>query len=505
MLSNGLRARGHVVDVISRKDFPCLVRNELRFSAFGLYWRRFRRRLPSYDVVNVFGPVPTISEMFLALADTLHGSHRPAVVYTHHSDLAIPGLAPWCELYNELSERLAHRADAIVVSSEAYRDKLSRSGRSRVEVVPWGIDTRNKVQPRAPEQPGVLRILFVGQLRPYKGLPQLIRAAAGIPGLQVSVIGLGPMRAELQSFAAQLNASNVQFRGWVPDDELWRAYSEHDVIVLPSTSTAEAFGLVLVEGMAAGCVPVASDLAGVREVAGPTGLLVRPGDVEDLRSQLCALAGDRSRLRLLQQRSLDRARRLTHDQMVLRYEGLFREAARAASERHGTFAVPANWPAPQAFLEAACETVGTTRGSLALFPRMPELQPLWLWRHGGGRSRIGSAPVAEFVARTGQPLLITDVPSDRRVAPLLVRSELSSAILLPVRATRGSVAVLALSTGVNDDHMLTADHLRAAATLLPGVGRHPWFPGRHSDYRARRLSSAVGASPGAQLAGGRPW
>jgi glycosyltransferase involved in cell wall biosynthesis len=491
MLSEGLRARGHTVDITSRADFPHVVRNEVRLSAFILYWRRFRRRLLAYDVVVVFGPVPTISEVFLALSMTMHHSHRPAIIYTHHSDLAIPGLAPFCAVYNGVAERLAHRADAIVVTSEAYRAKLARSGGSSVNVVPWRVDTREKVQPRAPEQPDLLRILFVGQLRPYKGLRELICAVAGVPALQLSIIGAGPMLAELQGLASQLNATNVQFRGRVTDNELWRAYSGHEVIVLPSISTAEAFGLVLIEGMAAGCVPVASDLAGVREVAGPTGLLVRPGDARDLRAQLCALADDRDRLHVLQQKSLARARTLSYDDMVLGYEGLFRETAIAAALRHEEFATPVNWSTPQAFLEAACASVGTSRASLVLFPRPLDSQPPFVWRREGVHLRIGAAPVAQFVARSREPLVIADAPSDWRVAPWLVRPELSSAILLPVRVTRGSVAILALSTTVRDRQTLTHDHLNAVAALLPATRTYPPVPSRHLDGATLRQRNGV--------------
>jgi glycosyltransferase involved in cell wall biosynthesis len=502
MLSEGLRARGHAVDITSRADFPHVVRNEVRLSAFILYWRRFRRRLLAYDVVVVFGPVPTISEVFLALSMTMHRAHRPAIIYTHHGDLAVPGLAPFCSVYNGVAERLAHRADAIVVTSEAYRAKLSRAGGSRVNVVPWQVDTRDKVQPRAPEQRNLLRILFVGQLRPYKGLRELIRAVAGIPALQLSIIGAGPMLAELQDLASQLNATNVQFRGRVTDEELWRAYSKHDVIVLPSISTAEAFGLVLIEGMAAGCVPVASDLAGVREVAGPTGLLARPGDVHDLRAQLCALARDRDRLHVLQQKSLARAGTLDYDEMLVRYEDLFQETAIAAAHQHEAFAVPANWSTPQAFLEAACASVGTSRASLVLFPRPLDSQPPFVWRREGVPWRIGAAPVAQFVARSREPLVIADVPSDWRVAPWLVRPELSSAILLPVRVTRGSVAVLALSTSVRDRQTLTPDHVGAVAALLPATRTSPRVPSPHFDGAALlRRNAVIGGSLRPQPAG----
>ena len=70
--------------------------------------------------------------------------------------------------------------------------------------------------------------------------------------------------------------------------------------MLPSTNRREAFGLVLLEGMAAGCVPVASDLPGVRDLARSNGLLVAPGDAQDLRWALQALAARPDTVRRLQ-------------------------------------------------------------------------------------------------------------------------------------------------------------------------------------------------------------
>ncbi len=58
MVSEGLRRRGHHVDIVSRADFPGLLVHEFRFSGFGFFWPSFRKKLANYDVVNVHGPSP---------------------------------------------------------------------------------------------------------------------------------------------------------------------------------------------------------------------------------------------------------------------------------------------------------------------------------------------------------------------------------------------------------------------------------------------------------------
>jgi glycosyltransferase involved in cell wall biosynthesis len=333
-LRRGLAGIGHQVEVVSRTDFPHFVRKELRLSAFVLAWPRFRKRLAAFDVVNVHGPVPTMSEMFLLMAALMRRKHRPAVIYTHHSDLAIPGLRWGCSVYNQLHRWIAHSADAILVSSAEYREKLHLGARTPIEVIPWGIDAR-QVVPRPHRATESLRVLFVGQLRPYKGARVLVDAVSGLPGVAVTIIGDGPERPLLQERVRAAGIDNVDIRGRVSDADLWLAYSRHDVIVLPSLTTAEAYGLVLGEGMAAGCVPVASDLPGVREVAGATGLLVPPGDVRALRAALHRLAADHALLARLAHGSRLRAAEMSVETATARHDDVFRRALERTGARRG--------------------------------------------------------------------------------------------------------------------------------------------------------------------------
>jgi rhamnosyl/mannosyltransferase len=109
--------------------------------------------------------------------------------------------------------------------------------------------------------------------------------------------------------------------------------------VLPSVTRAEAFGLVLLEGMAAGCVPVASDLPGVRDVAGPTGLVVPPRDPKALRQALRGLADDEARLKHLQVESWLAAQTRTWERCVTSYEEVLLDAVRCRYARLNGFAV----------------------------------------------------------------------------------------------------------------------------------------------------------------------
>jgi glycosyltransferase involved in cell wall biosynthesis len=341
-LATGLAGRQHHVKVLSSVQIGRLTLGEWRLSPFLAHWPRVARELRHFDVVNVHGPVPTMSDAFLRLADLLPAHRRPAIVYTHHSPIDIRGAARMSVLYNKLHKSLALRADRIVASSHHYADQHRSRFGPRVWTIPWGVDKTASAPSRVPRPPGELRVLFVGQMRPYKGLETLLAAAAGQPWLRLTLVGNGPALTRYQRLARRSAVSNVRFAGTLPDAELQAEYAANDVIVLPSVTLAEAFGLVLVEGMAAGCVPVASDLPGVRDVAGPTGMLIPPGDPGALRAALECLAHDVTRLERLQAASVRMAEAFSWERCVVSYERVMLDAVRGRHARlHGLPMLPA--------------------------------------------------------------------------------------------------------------------------------------------------------------------
>ncbi|WP_153040208.1 glycosyltransferase family 4 protein [Actinoplanes sp. TFC3] len=316
-LATGLRRRGHHVDVLSSVQIPRLVLGEVRISALALYWPALARRLGGYDVVNLHGPVPTMSDAFLLLARL---SRVPCtIVYTHHSALQIRGAERLCRIYDRLHRMLSARVALTVTTSRYYADLLGVPGGRPVRVVPWGVDPRAEPQrPRGGLRP--LRVLFVGQMRPYKGVETLLPAVSGCHEIELALVGSGDHLTEYRLLAADLAGTNVQFLGRLSDQDLTHAYDRSDVVVLPSVTKAEAFGLVVLEGMAAGCVPVVSDLPGVRDLVARTGVVVPPGDRERLRAALLSLAADGARLNQLSRAARRRAEGLGWDTCVSLYE-----------------------------------------------------------------------------------------------------------------------------------------------------------------------------------------
>src|SRR5215207_7920837 len=87
---------------------------------------------------------------------------------------------------------------------------------------------------------------------PYKGLDVLMKSMVDVDASLV-LVGDGPQRAALETLARELGvAHKVLFAGEVDDDDLLAWYHACDLFVLPSTTRAEAFGVVQTEAMACG-------------------------------------------------------------------------------------------------------------------------------------------------------------------------------------------------------------------------------------------------------------
>lgn len=449
-LSQGLRLLGHDVDVLSSREIPRWTLGEFRVSSFLAHWPSLARRLGDYDLVNVHGPVPTMSDAFLWMAGRIQAYRRPALVYTHHCTIDLPALPRLCAAYERLQGRLAARSDRMIVSTPSYAGLFDQG--PPVDVIPWGVDADDFSGPsRRPKRRGEpLRVLFLGQMRPYKGVPELLQASAGQDQLRVTLAGAGPLRERYRALAQELGMTNVTFPGKVPDAALPALYREHDVIVLPSTTRAEAFGLVLLEGMAAGCVPVASDLPGVRDVAGPTGLLVPPGDVDALRAALSALADDPAKLRRAGEASRARAAGMGWDLVARRYEGAMYAALATARARQAD-ALPRLWTPPEHALSDLAARFGASWSSLLLFDAGRVPQPRASWGSVLLEQIRAQAPrIAQYVARTRRPLLLNAGAADLPIGRWLVREDVGSAMSVPIRTRPGTLGVLNLSIAATE-------------------------------------------------------
>lgn len=255
----------------------------------------------------------------------LSGRRTPTVI-SYQSDVVRQRAIS--TFYKPLMRWGLKRAQALLATSPNYvvsSPELTRLARKCL-VVPIGINVgRFSAPPPTPTQRPTL--LFVGRHRYYKGLGDLLKAMPYIHG-DLIVAGDGPMRAtwEAQTLELGLN-EKVKFIGTVSDEDLPSLYRSADVFILPASARSEAYGIVLVEAMAAGLPCITTELGtGTSYVVQHevTGLVVparTPAALADAANRLLADHALRQRLgAAAQQRALLEFRQET---MVDRIEEIY--------------------------------------------------------------------------------------------------------------------------------------------------------------------------------------
>ncbi|MFJ8929818.1 MULTISPECIES: glycosyltransferase [unclassified Streptomyces] len=177
--------------------------------------------------------------------------------------------------------------------SDAQRDVLVRAGMPAERLA-----LKHNFVP----DPGVYRVgegehlLYLGRLAEAKGIRLLMAAwdevaASGGVGVPLVIAGTGPLEAEVTAWAA--GRDDVHYAGLLDPAECRKVVARSVAVVAPST-WLEAFGLVVVEAMAAGVPAVAAGHGAFVELVeeGATGLLHRPDERSSLAACIRRIADD---------------------------------------------------------------------------------------------------------------------------------------------------------------------------------------------------------------------
>lgn len=234
------------------------------------------------DVIHAHLPHPMVYDM---AAFSCQLKRTPLIVTVHNLEVGGTSLNKmFSKLYsNSLLHFTLRSAKKIITTTQQYietADILKRL-RSKIIVIPVGVDlTYLKIKYDKEKLRNELSlsdkfvILFVSKLTTshrYKGLIYLLKALAEMktefPELQLFVIGKGELRPYYEELTRKLHIEDiVTFTGFVKRNTLLKYYTLADLLVLPSITKLEGFGMVALEALAFETPVVSTNIAGVSEV-----------------------------------------------------------------------------------------------------------------------------------------------------------------------------------------------------------------------------------------------
>lgn len=234
----------------------------------------------------------------------------PLVSIVHHLRSSELHPAAQMALYRRVEKRYLRSVDGFVFNSQTTRaavEGLVGLPVQGVVATPGGDRFGERLSEEAvsarARKAGPLRVLFVGNIIPRKGLAALIEALATLPyaGWVLRIIGredADPQYARAIRALVQRRrlSKNVLMLGELEDEFLVQEWKRCDVLAVPSQY--EGFGIVYLEGMHFGVPALGSSAGATGEIIrdGENGFLIPPGDRQILAERLALLARDRARL-----------------------------------------------------------------------------------------------------------------------------------------------------------------------------------------------------------------
>lgn len=300
------------------------------YSAWAPFYYREHLRRRDFDVVvEDLNKVPLFAPLWCG---------RPVVQLVHHLFGATafreanPVLATATWLLERPIPWVFRGVPTIAVSESTREDMLARGLEAPIVVIRNGVDTdlyTPAADGRRAEKPTAL---YLGRLKRYKGVDDLIRAVALLDGsdLELQIAGDGDDRSRLESLGENLGIGDrLHFLGFVDETRKLELFRKAWLHVLPSSK--EGWGMTNLEAAACGTPSVASDSPGLRESVrdGETGVLVPHGDVEALADAIARLVADDEKRERMGLRARRFAETLSWEAASLAVEDVLREAAKA--------------------------------------------------------------------------------------------------------------------------------------------------------------------------------
>lgn len=184
------------------------------------------------------------------------------------------------KLKNRLKKKLLNDYDNVVACSNKIKDVTYNKAIVIENAYDSNVFKQNQVNKN-------FDFVFVGRLVSDKGADMCIELLAELHKIttkkfSLTIIGDGPEIKNLQDLAETYNLVNeIRFLGFLDSQEIANELNEHRYLLVPSR-WEEPFGIVALEGLACGCIPIVSDGGGLPDAVGKAGLVFKRNSIQSL-------------------------------------------------------------------------------------------------------------------------------------------------------------------------------------------------------------------------------
>lgn len=244
-----------------------------------------------------------------------------------HADVGLSGkLGFLLPVYKEIFlKRILKSASKIVVLNEKYKVFINQNYGifSNIKIIPNGVSKKFFINKKITSSK-CKNLLFVGRLSIDKNVPKLIDATSLLKNTVIlNIVGDGEKKSELEGLILAKKLKSVILHGNRTGKDLIKFYKNADIFLL--TSDSEGLPLVLLEAMASGTPIIASDVRGIRELVGKTGILVNPPTSENFAKAIDSLIENKELRNTLSMNGKVKARGYDWDKIVEKFETVYRE------------------------------------------------------------------------------------------------------------------------------------------------------------------------------------
>jgi len=341
-IARHLAKRGHEVHVITTMDkglanepklvderlyIHRIVSQKIRFLGIISFWIKI-----FFEIKKINPEIIQVQSILIGIPAVISKKvlKKPYIVWLRGSEIYIP----WT-FKKPISKVVLENADDLIALTKDMEKAIQRTFAGKIAVIPNGIDleefetlSKEKSRAKLHIKNGKKLIIYVGTLRPIKGIKYLIQSMKIVTKyddkLLLLLVGDGEEKEKLKNLVDELNLSkNIKFVGRIIHERIPEYLIASDIFVLPSLS--EGFPLVSLEAMASGLPIVATNVRGLPEIVvdGENGYLVEPMNPQQIAEKILLLLKNDELRDKISRNNKDKAREYSWVSVVDRLEMVY--------------------------------------------------------------------------------------------------------------------------------------------------------------------------------------